>query len=367
MHILITTGIYPPEIGGPATYIAELIKHHFKENCHFEIITYSRSGNFLQRQFCLFREIFIYRDLTDIVYAQDPLIVGLVSGFAGKILRKKGVVRYGGDPAWEAAFGQGKTKKTLVEFIQHPDGGIKAKFDIFLTKLSFTLVDKIITNSEFLKIVVQNAYGVNSKKIIVINNAIEAESFPDKKQIDKKIYSVLSFGRLARWKKYDEIIDAVDRINDKGRIKIKLTIFGEGPERDNLKKINKDFLELLPSKSHDESLKFLHLVDVYILNSLYEGSPNQVIEAFSVGTPVVATDVPGTDEIAINNKTALTVKPGDINSLSLAIEKVLTDKPLAKKLVAGGKKMLEKFTWEKHLAQLYNVFNDCLSPHSRTY
>lgn len=370
MKILIVTSILPPEIGGPATYVPEIIKR-LGRKYQFKILTFtphpstpfsdvpvisvSRAGGFLRRQQRLLQHIFAKRHWANFIYAQDPLVVGLTSVLVGKLLGKKVVVRYGGDPAWEAAFGQEKTKKLLLEFLQRPDGGIKPWLDVLLTRLSFSLFDKIITNSQFLKEVIQKNYGVASKKIVVIHNAIEIGSLPRRQLAKKKDFLALSFGRLVSWKKYDEIIEAIARINKRGKIKVKLTIFGDGPERENLKKLGKGFLKLLPSKSHREALEYLRRADVYVLNSLYEGSPNQVIEAFSVGTPVVATDIPGTNEAAINNKTALTVKPGDVQNLSLAIEKILTDKLFAQKLVAGGKKMLDNFSWTVATKQLESV------------
>ncbi len=371
MNILITTGIFPPEIGGPATYVPEIIRRLGSKH-HFRILTFSphpanlfpdvsvvsvpQTGGFLRRQFRLFWHILAWRCWTDVIYAQDPLVVGLTSSLAGKLLGKKVVVRYGGDPAWEAAFGRGKTKKLLLEFLRHPDGGIKARLDVFLTRQSFNLVDKIITNSQFLKNVVSDLYKINAQKITIIHNAIEIESFPSKRPTSKKNFLALSFGRLVSWKKYDQIIAAVARINKKGKIKVKLLIFGDGPEKENLKRLGGDFLELLPAKSHEESLKYLRRADVYVLNSLYEGSPNQVIEAFSVGTPVVATDIPGTNEVAVNNKTTLTVKSGDVTNLSLAIEKILTRPDLANRLAKNGFGLLYKqFNWGKTIKQLENV------------
>lgn len=368
MNVLITTGIFPPEVGGPATYVPEIIKR-LKDRIAFKILTFtshpteffsdvpiisiSKAGGFFARQWRLFQLIFAQKSWLDVIYTQDPLIVGLTSVLAGRFLGKKVVIRYGGDPAWEAAFGQGRTKKLLLDFLRQPDGGTRAKLDVFLTRLSFNLVDKIITNSMFLKNVVRDLYKISARKITVVHNAIEVGSFPNKRLTKKKVFLALSFGRLVSWKKYNQIIEAVARINERGKIKVKLLIFGDGPERENLKKMGKGFLELLPAKSHRESLEFLRRADVYILNSLYEGSPNQVIEAFSVGTPVVATNIPGTNEVAINNRTALTIPPGNTTILAEAIERILTHPKLANRLAQNGFNLLyKKFNWNKTIQQL---------------
>lgn len=377
MNVLITTGIFSPEVGGPATYVPEVVKR-LKDKFNFKILTFTtrpndlfadvpaipipKAGGFFARQWGLFQLVLAQRNWVDVIYAQDPLVVGLASTLAGKLLQKKVIVRYGGDPAWEAAFGQGKTKKSLVDFLHQPDGGIKAKVDTALTKVSFSLVDRIITNSQFLKNVVEDIYGISAEKITVIHNAIDLKTSLPRRRENKKVYCVLSFGRLVSWKKYEEIIEAVKRINQRGKIKVKLTIFGDGPEKESLKKLGGGLLTLLPAKTHQETLKLLRQADVYVLNSLYEGSPNQVIEAFSVGTPVVATDVPGTNEVAIADKTALTVRPGDTAALSLAIEKILTDNNLAKKLARNGLSLIKaQFSWSSALRKIESQLGEIRS------
>jgi glycosyltransferase involved in cell wall biosynthesis len=80
------------------------------------------------------------------------------------------------------------------------------------------------------------------------------------------------------------------------------------------------------------------------------------LEAFAVGTPVVATNIPGTNEIAINNQTALTVKPGDVSGLVDAIKKMRENPKLAKKLVFSGARLVtEQFNWTFNIEALGKI------------
>ena len=127
MKILITTPIFPPEIGGPATYTLE-VSRRLKERGHqIRVVTFTDSkpevedltvipvrlhypmlGSIL-RQTRLFFTILCAARSMDLIYAQGPVVVGLCSLIVGKLLRKPVVVKFVGDIAWENAVNKGKT------------------------------------------------------------------------------------------------------------------------------------------------------------------------------------------------------------------------------------------------------------------
>src|SRR3989344_2068717 len=119
--ILITTGIYPPDIGGPATY-AKLIADHL----HARVLTYDY---FLRKVPFPFRQIIFFlktwrasRDI-DLIYALSPLGTGGVAALTGKPL----VVRVAGDRAWEDAVNAGRTHLLLDDFQKLKNRGWKHK------------------------------------------------------------------------------------------------------------------------------------------------------------------------------------------------------------------------------------------------
>jgi glycosyltransferase involved in cell wall biosynthesis len=111
--------------------------------------------------------------------------------------------------------------------------------------------------------------------------------------------------------------------------------------------------------SREETRRKIAEADLYILNSVYEGLPHTVIEAFSVGTPVIATDIPGTNEIAINNQTALTVKPENPADLAKAITRLMENPRLSNKLaLAGAKLIASRFNWKTSIQFLGGVLGE---------
>ncbi len=379
MKILIATSIFPPETGGPASYVPEIIKR-LKDKYSFCVLTFTpnpdnldgaeiyavtQEGNTLTRQFDLVRKLLIYGRDCEVFFAQDPIVAGLATVVIGKLLHKKVLLKYVGDPAWETAFAKGLTGKFLPAFLEQPDSGLGSRVVILLTRLSFLLADKIIVPSKFLADIIFTKYQIKRSKITLIYNAIDLPK-PSKRNFKKKnAYRAIYFGRLVPWKKVDGIIEAVALVNKKRGIGVKLVVVGDGQEKANLEKLAAElqkkyliapFVRFLGRKRREETLKILADSNLFILNSIYEGLPHSILESFSVGTPVVCTDIPGTDEIALKNKTALTISPGDIRGLSGAISRILENEQLATELSGKAQKLIAKaFNWDTSIKQL-----DCI-------
>ncbi len=82
---------------------------------------------------------------------------------------------------------------------------------------------------------------------------------------------------------------------------------------------------------------FLHSLDVAVLCSLSEGSPNAIMEYMAAGLPTVATDVGGTAELVEHEVTGLVVPSNDAERLAAAIDRLLSDRGLAARLGATAR------------------------------
>src|SRR3989344_9159159 len=150
-RILIATGIFPPEIGGPALYSEHLAEEFVKKGNLVTVITYgtnfipskkyqiigvSRSWPYGLRQLIYFFWIFYYALGSSWIFAFDTLGAGLPAVLVGKILNKKVIIRLGGDFLWEKFIESGKGEVTMEEFYQK---NLQKNF-LFLFKLiKFTL------------------------------------------------------------------------------------------------------------------------------------------------------------------------------------------------------------------------------------
>jgi len=372
VKILITSSIFPPEIGGPATFVYDLCnelksKHEFKiitfgnevkKSEDIKIINIKLNYPFLGtlfRQGKLLYEILKNGRNVDFIFAQCVYVTGLMSLIGAKLLRKKLILKYVGDPAWEFAFGNNETDLFLDDFLKLSKKSWKSKIQIRVQKSVLKNVDKIIVPSEYLKKVIINNYKVREEKIRVIYNAIKDVQITQKKE-KNEVIQITTIGRLVKWKNISGILKAVSLIKDK---KINLMIIGSGPEEENLREeaLNLGILEKVNfagNLPHNETLKRICGSDIFILNSFYEGLPHTIIEAMMLKTPVIATNISGTNEIAINNKTALLIEKNDEKDLVAKINKIIEDKELREKLVENGEKSVKKMFGFERLLNEYN-------------
>jgi len=99
--------------------------------------------------------------------------------------------------------------------------------------------------------------------------------------------------------------------------------------------------------------------DVFVLPSHSEGSPNVLLEAMATNLPIVATDVGGVAEIVENNDSALLVPPNDPQAMAEAIERVLGDQDLARRLTTRSAALISsEFTPEKYVRALLKIYGD---------
>jgi glycosyltransferase involved in cell wall biosynthesis len=99
------------------------------------------------------------------------------------------------------------------------------------------------------------------------------------------------------------------------------------------------------------------MFDVYCLPSVYEGMPLSILEAWSAGKPVVATDVTGIRDIVIHDTNGLLVPVNDAQSLASALQRVLGDSELSERLSHEGQKYaLERCTMAGMVRQYEDLY-----------
>jgi glycosyltransferase involved in cell wall biosynthesis len=146
---------------------------------------------------------------------------------------------------------------------------------------------------------------------------------------------ILGVGRLAPQKDFVTLLHAFARVL--GERQCSLVILGEGPERLILER---EVLKLglrdnvtLPGYTRNP-YSAMRRARLFVLCSTYEGSPNALVEAMALGTPVIATDCPnGPREILLGGVLAPLVPVGDVQALATAILAALASSPNPEQLV----------------------------------
>jgi glycosyltransferase involved in cell wall biosynthesis len=374
MKIVVATPIYPPEIGGPATYTKELCDRLHGEH-ELIVVTYTDNREVFPgtkllavskrrplpvRLVKYFWAIWHAAKGADVIYVQNAMAAGLPVALVAKLRRKPFVLKFVGDEAWERASQHKYTDKRLEEFLEHPEGPLRIHLMMWVQGFVLRRANIVTTPSEYLGKAIQKTYGLNPNKVVTNYNAgEETETLPFEPKPVK--HQVVATARLVNFKGIDGLIRAI-AILKKKYPDVKLACAGDGPEMENLQKLIKDLgvekeVRLLGRVSRAETWQWRKNSEVYVLNSTYEGLPHTVLTSFAAEIPTVATDIPGTNEAVYDNDTGLLVPPGDDQALALAIGKLFDNPDLEKKLVQNAKKLLQtKFSWDSHLKELNRFF-----------
>lgn len=176
----------------------------------------------------------------------------------------------------------------------------------FLIKIFYKRADQIIAISSYTANHYHQTVGVPINKIKTIYNPVNEHDLLKKSEEEirhkwlngKKDYVLLAVGRLDLQKNFLYLIKTFSELPIKN--KCKLIILGEGPCKDSLKTA----IEELKLENHislegfePNPYKFMRACDLLIISSKYEGIPTVAIESLMLGTPVIATEIPGIIEL----------------------------------------------------------------------
>lgn len=362
MKVLIATGIYPPQIGGPATYSKLLYDELPKRGIEIEVASFGDYINKpkLIRHMLYFFELLKKAQTADIIYAQDPVSVGLPALFASQIRQKKFVLKIVGDWAWEQGVQRFKVSDTLDDFSKsyqkHP---WQVKMFKKIEKYVADGAHTIVTPSRYLKTIITN-WGVKPDKIYVIYNGFNPSDIKSTKPALRKKLSLygmtlISIGRLVPWKGFGTLIDILPRIK-KDIPDIHLVIVGDGPLEAELKarvapeaKENVTFVGRL---SQAVLFEYIKAADIFVLNTSYEGFSHQILETMALGTPIITTDVGGNPEAIQHRQTGILTPYDDKDALIRGVLDIIRDATLREHMARDAKKKVREFTDEKMLENI---------------
>ena len=309
MDILITVGIFPPDIGGPASFVPKISKYLIskghkvkiislseKENLNYEdeinVTRINRNLPIIFRWYRTITKIYKSAKNSDLIFVNG---LGTETTIANIFLRKIIIRKIVGDPVWERVYNKKLTSESFDSF-QKNKQRLSIKIQKNIRNWSIKNSNLIITPSEHLKTFVQNIGFEND--IYVINNGVEIKQI-EKVTLENKIIKLVVVSRLVNQKNIDMVIKAVKRIEDKN---ILLNIVGDGPEVNNLKNLVKEKslnkrVSFIGKIKNSELHNYLEDADIFIQASNYEGLPHSILEAINYEIPILSTEVGGCSAI----------------------------------------------------------------------
>ncbi len=377
-RILLATPIYPPEIGGPATYTKEL-SEKLGNDFNITILTYGKKAtapvfpntklSVVNKNSPMLIRLFLYTlqairlaRKADVIYVQNAVASGFPVALATYLVKRPFIIKFVGDEAWERATQRKETEKFLEDFLKKPEGGTWVKTLMKIEGFVLRRASLVTTPSAYLRDLLIQTYSVKPENIITNYNASENEERKVPFDLVKKEHQICATARLTAWKGIDGILKAVAILKNTYP-DVMAVIAGDGPELGNLKNLAKElqvekYVKFLGRVSRDETYKIRKESAVYILNSTYEGLPHTALTSFQANIPIIATNIAGTNEAVYDNESGLLIPPNDPDALARAVTRLFEDKRLAENLIQGGQKILnKKFTWETHIENLKGFFN----------
>ncbi|MBL8080154.1 MAG: glycosyltransferase family 4 protein [Anaerolineales bacterium] len=362
-RILLVASIFPPEIGGPATFIDQLA-HELSREGYVVTVVCSSTGRDISDFSRPFRVIRVFSRLWAIqIYKMIPVLAWqmlwhdavLVNGFeysaywASLITRRRYTLKIVGDSAWEEARGSGISALSIDDFqkMRNFTGRVKRLHD--WRKKYLERANRIIVPSEYLKRLV-TGWGVLQTKIRVVYNGVlfssELIDQPRYRDLEKPL-QVVFVGRLTNWKGVETLLLAVSQVND-----LEVHILGDGPEYPLLFNLAEQLhlssrVKFLGSLDHTILLNIMRKMDVLVLGSSYEGLSHTLLEACSISLPCVASNSGGNQEIISDGENGLLFNYGDVNVLAALLQLLHNDEELRLKLARKARQHVEKFDFNK--------------------
>lgn len=191
-------------------------------------------------------------------------------------------------------------------------------------------------------------YGksVGNAIVKIIPNAINPDFIKKKRYSGDKEFVIVNSGRLTEQKNQSLLIRSFARISYKFP-QYKLKIYGEGPLLKELKELAKqlDVSEKVIFSGYIKNISDeLEKASLFVLSSDYEGMPNALMEAMALGLPCISTDCKGGGArfLIEDNINGLLLPRNNVDAMSYAIERLLSNDEFSRQLGREASKICEK-------------------------
>lgn len=305
-RICVLSGIYPPNIGGPAKFAVTFTDYLSKRGIPSSVITYSDTETStevlaqtkvmkISRKIPLpFRYLLTIQRIRQEAKKGTTFIANgcfleiLLASFTTKI---QYITKVPGDIVWERARNANKTQLTVDDF-QYAKLKPKLKFFRFLFSQSLIRSSRVIVPSTHLFGLCQK-WGVPDDRILIIHNSVSVTKFSPRFEVSKKFDAVI-VNRLVPWKGTREVIDTCGKLN------LSLLVIGDGPESAALRKAAQQYksrITFVGEARQDEIVNHLNSASIFILNSNFEATSYALLEARACGLVCIAREGTGSEEV----------------------------------------------------------------------
>ncbi|MCC6173801.1 MAG: glycosyltransferase family 4 protein [Chloroflexi bacterium] len=386
LRILIASGTFHPDSGGPPTYLLALGRELLARGHRVRVITYGdgacpgrrypypvtrvpRQRGVPSRLALFGREVWRQGRDVDLLFVND---YGLPAMAANLALRKPLVMKIVGDFAWEYSVRHGLVPPDEpIERFQARRHGPRVEA-LRLMQATYTRrASRIIVPSRYVARYVVG-WGVPSERVRVVYNAVAGSTAPPGESSDRirerlgvpsGSRVVLTVARLTPWKGIDTLLRAFRAVWERIPNTL-LVVVGDGPDRPRLEQLASVLppgaVRFVGERPHEEVARWLSVAEVLALLSGYEGLSHVLLEATAADVPVVASNVGGNVELIRDGENGLLVPYGDVQATRDALVRLLGDRPLAMRLAAEARREAKDRTLGRLVDATLTVFREAL-------
>jgi glycosyltransferase involved in cell wall biosynthesis len=367
VKILVVSGIWPPDVGGPASHAPDVARFLRGRGHDVEVVTTANAApapedfavHWVSRRLPVgvrhVRGAQLIRSRArraDVVYTTG--MFGRSS--AGALgARRPYVVKLTADPAFERSRRRGLVSGDVDEF-QSGGGGpagvvLRRARDMELRRAAY-----VYCPSAYLRALVLS-WGIPPERVSVLPNPVP--SLPDLADRDELRRSfglngaTLAFaGRLTAQKSLGRALAAVAAADG-----VQLVVAGDGPDREPLEQRAHDLgiadrVTFVGPQPRRRVVELFQAADATILSSSWENFPHTVVEALAVGTPVLAMEAGGVGEVVRDGVNGILVPAGDEAALADAVRTYFSDAALRERLRAAAAGSVAAYAPERVFGEL---------------
>jgi glycosyltransferase involved in cell wall biosynthesis len=367
VRVLVVSGIWPPDVGGPASHAPDVASFLRERGHDVEVVITAPAApaaqpypvHWVARS--LPKGVVHVRTALEIArhaaHADVVYTTGMFgrSSLGARLARRPYVVKLTADPAFERARRRGIVGGNVDEF-QGDAGGASVRVFRLARDAELKHAAHVFTPSSYLRELALS-WGVDRGRVSVLPNpAPTLPELPPREELRESFGlhgPTLAFaGRLTAQKSLRVALEAVAAVDG-----VELLIAGEGDER---AAIERDIAELglggrvrlLGAQPRARVVELFAAADAAILSSSWENFPHTVVEALAAGTPVLATATGGVAEVVHEGENGLLVPVGDAGALAGAIRRFFDDDELRGRLRAASAGSVADYAPDRVFAQL---------------